>query len=62
MSRVENENLPHSIYVCPFNSEFVKNEGAALYDEYRDWVRNYGEEFLYTLANVQKGAIFVLLG
>ena len=49
----------NSIYVYPFNPEYVKMEGAASADEFRDWVTRFGDSFYYTLANAQTGDILL---
>ena len=48
-----------SIYVYPFNPEYVKMEGAASADEFRDWVRKFGDRFYYNQAHAQKGDILL---
>lgn len=48
-----------SIYVCPFNVDYVKFQGTASADEFRDWVSKYGDRFLYSLNVPQKGDVIV---
>lgn len=43
----------------PFNEERVRYGGASSFEEFRNWVLKYGEEFLYTQANTKKGDILV---
>ncbi|MGC8562283.1 MAG: hypothetical protein ACP5NO_03685 [Thermoplasmata archaeon] len=48
-----------SIYGVPFNEERVRNDGASSFEEFREWVLEYGDNFLHSLSNLQNGDIIV---
>lgn len=48
-----------SIYGIPFNEEKVRNDGASSLEEFKDWVTEYGQDFLYSIPTPQNGDIIV---
>lgn len=48
-----------NIIAIPFNPERVRNDGASSLEEFREWVTKYGDNFLYTLGNLQTGDILI---
>lgn len=48
-----------SVFAFPFNEERVRNEGASSFEEFRDWVLEYGDNFLHNLTVGRKGDVLV---
>ena len=47
------------VFAFPFNEERVRNEGASSFEEFRDWVLEYGDNFLHNLTVGRKGDVLV---